>query len=372
MKTTLKTNKPSLYIHIPFCSHLCHYCDFTKFFYQKKWIKAYLNTLKNEIASFKQTSFFTIYVGGGTPTSLEYDELKELLEIIKPYTKDVAEYTFECNIESTTKEKLEMMLLYGVDRLSFGVQSTNNERLKEIGRMHTFEDIKRIIGTAKQIGYKRMSVDLIYGLPHQSIEELEKDIDEIIGLEVDHISTYSLTIHPHTVAYIQKWPQLTNERSREYYDLILNKLSKVGFTRYEVSNFARNNQASLHNHIYWYSRPFYGAGYGASGYLIKHNEHRRYRNIGKLSHYLEGQIEKEEEILTLEQQEIEFLMNNLRLKAGFALSEYEERFGDSFLTKYKDKIDFLVEQGLVKVENERIFCLDEGLIKLDYILFKLL
>lgn len=367
-----KNNPPSLYIHIPFCTHLCHYCDFTKFFYQKKWIKDYLKTLKQEIISFEQTNFFTIYVGGGTPTSLDYEELKELLEIVAPYTANTQEYTFECNIESTTIEKLRLMKSFGVNRLSFGVQSTNDQRLKEIGRKHSFNDIKNIINAAKEIGYAHISVDLIYGLPHQTIEELNHYIDEIIALDVDHISTYSLTIHPHTVAYIQKWPELSSDQSREYYDLILNKLKAVGFERYEVSNFARNNKKSLHNQVYWHSRPFYGAGYGASGYLIQDTyKHTRYRNIGKLSHYLAGSIEKEEETLSIEQQELEFLMNNLRLKEGFALANYFGRFGVSFLEKYKDQVQFLLNQGLVSLENERFYCLDEGIIKLDYVLFKL-
>lgn len=365
-------NKPSLYIHIPFCSHLCHYCDFTKFFYQKKWIQSYLNTLKNEIASFNQTSFLTIYVGGGTPTSLDINELKQLLEIIKPYQDGVIEYTFECNIESTDQEKLALMFAYGVNRLSFGVQSTNDQRLVEIGRKHTFTDIKDIVKVAKSTGFKRISVDLIYGLPNQTIEELALDIKEILTLDVEHISTYSLTIHPHTVAYINKWPELSSEKSREYYDLILKQLRSAGYERYEISNFARDGQVSLHNHVYWLSKPFYGAGYGASGYLIKNKEHHRYKNIGRFTPYLEGAIDKEDECLSLEQLELEFLMNNLRLSEGFAFIDYQLLFNVDFLEKYRDALTFLVDQALITLNNDHVFCTDEGLIKLDYVLFKLM
>ncbi len=371
--TNLKTaNRPSLYIHIPFCSHLCHYCDFTKFFYQKKWIDAYLTTLQKEIASFQQTSFLTIYIGGGTPTSLDTLEFKRLLQIVKPYIKDTREYTVECNIESTTKEKLLLMRQYGVNRLSFGVQSSHDERLKEIGRHHQFQDVITTIESAKKVGFTKMSVDLIYGLPHQSLEELNVDIDRILSLEVDHISTYSLTIHPHTKAYIDRWPSLSDDRSRDYYDAILKRLTSEGFHRYEVSNFARPGYESLHNHIYWYSLPFYGAGYGASGYLINHQQHLRYRNIGKFSDYLKGDITKEQEVLDADKQELEYLMNNLRLAEGFDLSDYHQRFGVDFLTRYQPALHQLVKLGLMNVDTHRISCTDEGLIKLDFVLFKLM
>lgn len=369
----LKTaSKPSLYIHIPFCAHLCHYCDFTKFFYQKKWIESYLNTIQKEIASFNQTSFLTIYVGGGTPTSLSVEELKQLLEIIKPYVDEPLEYTFECNIESTDEQKLKLLKQYGVNRLSFGVQSTNDQRLEQIGRHHSYQDVVEIIGLAKRIGFNNLSVDLIYGLPNQSIEELTIDLENILKLGTDHISTYSLTIHPHTKAYIDKWPLLSDDLSRDMYDLILERFRQAGFERYEVSNFARPGHESIHNHVYWFSHPFYGAGYGASGYLIKENGHYRYRNIGNFSSYLAGVVQKEDEWLDLEKRELEFLMNNLRLRQGFKEEDYFALFGETFSNRYQNKLEFLVKNGLLMVTNTDVYCTDEGLIKLDYILFKLM
>lgn len=369
----LKTaNKPSLYIHIPFCSHLCHYCDFTKFFYQKSWIQTYLNELEKEIASFNETSFLTIYVGGGTPTSLSEDELMRLLEIIKPYVSETIEYTFECNIESTNEAKLLLMQKYGVNRLSFGVQSTNNERLKEIGRMHSYEDVIKVITKAKELGFSALSVDLIYGLPKQSLTELKEDINNILLLNVDHISTYSLTIHPHTKAYIDKWPSLSDDKSREYYDLILTSFRQAGYERYEVSNFARPGHESIHNHVYWFSHPFYGAGYGASGYIINNKGHQRYRNIGSFSKYLQGEKQKEEEWLDEDKRELEFLMNNLRLKQGFKLKDYDKNFTQPFLERYQKQVDQLINLGLITLALDTISCTDEGLIKLDYVLFKLM
>jgi len=373
MNQILKTaNKPSLYIHIPFCSHLCHYCDFTKFFYQKQWIDAYLNTLEKEIASFNESSFLTIYIGGGTPTSLSKEELNRLLEIVKPYSGSTIEFSVECNIESTIKEKLELMMNYGVDRLSFGVQSTSNTRLEEIGRKHTYEDAVKIIDLAKSVGFTKMSVDLIYGLPGQTLDEVELDLENILKLGVNHIATYSLTIHPHTKAYIDKWPLLSDDRSRDFYDLILNKLRSASYERYEVSNFAKVGHKSIHNHVYWYSLPFYGAGYGASGYLIKDGKHYRYRNIGKFNNYLNGEIEKDDEWLDEEKHELEYLMNNLRLKQGFNLEEYDSIFQTSFMTRYDKKLKYLLDLKLLNLSDNIISCTDEGLIKLDYILFKLM
>ena len=369
----LKTaNRPSLYIHIPFCSHLCHYCDFTKFFYQKSWIQTYLNELEKEIASFNETSFLTIYVGGGTPTSLSEDELMRLLEIIKPYVSETIEYTFECNIESTNEAKLLLMQKYGVNRLSFGVQSTNNDRLKEIGRMHSYEDVIKVIAKAKELGFSALSVDLIYGLPKQSLTELKEDINNILLLNVDHISTYSLTIHPHTKAYIDKWPSLSDDKSREYYDLILTSFRQAGYERYEVSNFARPGHESIHNHVYWFSHPFYGSGYGASGYIINNKGHQRYRNIGSFSKYLQGEKQKEEEWLDEDKRELEFLMNNLRLKQGFKLKDYDKNFTQPFLERYQKQVDQLINLGLITLALDTISCTDEGLIKLDYVLFKLM
>lgn len=369
----LKTaNKPSLYIHIPFCSHLCHYCDFTKFFYQKKWIQSYLKTLKDEIASFNQTSFLTLYVGGGTPTSLSEEELEQLLKIIEPYVNQPLEYTFECNIESTTANKLILLKNYGVNRLSFGVQSTHDQRLEEIGRKHHYSQVVDIVEQARRIGFDRMSVDLIYGLPNQTLEELAIDVENILRLETSHISTYSLTIHPHTKAYIDKWPLLSDDKSREMYDLILTRLREAGYERYEISNFARPGHESVHNHVYWFSRPFYGAGYGASGYLINDKRHYRYRNIGHFTQYLTGHVEKEDEWLDENKVELEYLMNNLRLKNGFAREEYKDKFAVDFADRYAAKLPFLINSGLLNLTDTLVYCSDEGLIKLDYILFKLM
>ena len=196
-----------LYCHIPFCGAICHYCDFTKFIYNKDWINPYLKQLKADLSFFNVPhDLTTIYIGGGTPTRLSFSELEKLLKLLDPYTKEVEEYTVEANIESLTLPKLKLLKKYGVNRLSIGVQSTNDERLKELNREHTYAAIKKKIKLVKKAGFTNFSVDLIYGLPKQSAEELSLDLKHILALDPPHISTYALSIEPNTVRFIRGWP----------------------------------------------------------------------------------------------------------------------------------------------------------------------
>ena len=163
----------SLYVHIPFCNSICYYCDFTKVIYKKEWVSEYLEALKEDLKRFSITNLKTIYVGGGTPTSLSLDELEILLKTLEPYSKDVKEYTFEANVESLTKEKLLLLRKYNVNRLSIGVQTFNDKLLKFIGRKHTSEDVIKTINLAKNLSFNNISIDLIYGLPFQTLEDVK-------------------------------------------------------------------------------------------------------------------------------------------------------------------------------------------------------
>lgn len=354
----------ALYVHIPFCSHMCHYCDFTKFSYVEKRIKPFLATLKQELDQIDTFSFKTVYVGGGTPTSLSIDQLEQLLIILKPYTNEIVEYTFEANVENTTREKLELLKRYGVNRLSFGVQSTCDKTLEYIGRKHSYQQAVEGLICAREVGFTNISVDLIYGLPGQSISELEEDINNIIKLDVPHISTYSLTVHKNTIAHLQGWKEIDDGSSRDMYDLILDKLQSVGYSRYEVSNFAKSGYQGIHNHVYWENREYYAIGYGASGYVNR----VRYQNIGSFSKYLSGIIEKTTDPIDDKTFEFEYLMLNLRLKNGFSLVDFKRRTGNDFILKYKSAINKLVEYKLLIVDKDRVFTSDDGLIKLNYIL----
>lgn len=358
----------SLYVHIPFCGAICHYCDFVKFIYNKKWAKQYLKELKSDLAFFHvPRNLTTIYIGGGTPTRLSYGELKALLELLAPYTNNVVEYTVEANIESITPKKLQLLRSYGVNRLSIGVQTTNDERLVALNRQHTYAQIKRKISLVKQSGFTNFSVDLIYGLPNQDINELRTDIANILKLNPPHISTYALEILPNTQAFIHNWPRVTSDESRLLYDQILASLQAYGYERYEISNFAKAGFESKHNLVYWRNEPFYAIGIGASGYL----RGVRYKISGSLTKYLRGERKLDEDPIDTVTYETEYLMLHLRLKAGFKLSDYAQEFNNDFKKKYASQLGTLKNNGLIRVTNSRVYCTDEGLMLHDQVLLTL-
>lgn len=362
-------NNNGLYVHIPFCGAICHYCDFVKFIYQKDWINPYLERLKADLAFFNvPVDLKTIYVGGGTPTSLSYVELATLLEILAPYTRNVHEYTFEANVESLDETKLKLLKKYGVNRLSLGVQTTDDKRLAFLNRQHTYLDVKAKIALLKRLGFTNFSVDLIYGLPGQDSEALITDLANILALDPPHISTYSLTIEPNTVAFIRHWPQLTSDESRSFYDLILHTLRANGYKRYEVSNFARPGFESVHNKLYWQNKNYYAIGLGASGYIGR----TRYTIGGSLTKYLHNTnaISQEEinEIMFIE----EYLMLNLRLSDGFSQQDFAKQTGVNFYENFGDKVTKLCESGLLSCENDIVRCTDNGLMLLDTVILQLL
>ena len=201
----MTNNSPkSLYIHIPFCEALCDYCDFPKLQYFTFFAAKYLIYLQKELDSYNiGKDLKTIYIGGGTPTSLEDHLFEKLLKMVLPYTKNIQEYTIEANPESLSLNKLKLMKNYGVNRLSIGVESTDDKILKTINRHHTFSDVKKAIKMAKEVGFDNINVDLILGLPHCLKPQLKKDLDNLLSLPITHISCYSLSIHPHTSFYLR-------------------------------------------------------------------------------------------------------------------------------------------------------------------------
>lgn len=358
-----------LYVHIPFCGAICHYCDFVKFVYEKKWVKPYISALHEDLQRFEVPfNLHTIYVGGGTPSALSYYELKALLELLKPYTAQLKEYTFEANIESITAAKLLLLQKYGVNRLSIGVQSTNDQRLDEMNRKHTYKDIKVKLNLVKQTGFTNFSVDLIYGLPNQSEEELAKDIENILLINPPHLATYALTIEPNTVAFIKKWPTITDEKSRKMYDQILFRLRRHGYERYEVSNFAKPGFESIHNMLYWRNQNYYGIGLGAAGYV----GNQRYIIKGGLKNYLRLNSRLENEIITPTMFIEEYFMLNLRLQSGFSVADFSLKTGVDFEKVYSNQIKELITTKLVTL-NEGIFkCTDEGIMLLDTVVLTLI
>ena len=355
-------NIRSLYIHIPFCDHLCDYCDFPKLQYFRIFASSYIKELKKELDSYKITNKLkTIYIGGGTPTSLEDDLFLELLKMIDEYTSSVEEYTVECNPESLTENKLKMMKEHKVNRLSIGVESTNDEILHLINRHHTYEDVKSAISMAKRLGFSNINVDLILGLPHVSKKMLKEDLNNIFNLQIQHISCYSLTIHPHTVFGIKGIDELPDDEIRELYDIVEVETQKHGYIHYEISNFAKPNMMSVHNFAYWQDEEYYGIGVGASGFI----NGIRYTNTKSINEYLKGNYRYEEEQISLADDKTYFVMLNLRTIKGLDLKRYQERFHEDFYLSHQEKIDEFIAHKYLKLENNVLIPTYEGMMILD-------
>ena len=365
-----KINRPveAIYIHIPFCHHICDYCDFPKLQYFRIFAEKYLSSLKREMESYNiPNTIKTIYVGGGTPTALEDDLLLELLKIIKSYTEKVEEYTFEANPESLSIEKLQLMKEYGVNRISLGVQTTDDEVLKNINRKHTFSDVQTAISNARKVGFDNLNADLIIGLPGVSKAQFEKDLDNLVTLGVDHISCYSLTVHPNTMFFIKGIGEPKEELAREYYDYAEKFLKEKGFVHYEISNWAKSGKESKHNLTYWKDEHYYGFGMGAAGYI----EDKRYTNTKSITDYNKGKYIAEEEFVLREDDKLYYLMLNLRTNRGIEFTDYIYRFGGDFLKEHQNTISRLVNQGLLVLTNERVYPTYEGMMVLDQLIMEL-
>lgn len=273
----------AVYIHIPFCNHICSYCDFAKMYYNKKWVNSYLDSLEYEINSnYNNEIINTIYIGGGTPTSLDLNELRKLFNIIKLFKKNKnIEYTIEANIENITEDKIKLCKEYGINRISIGIQTLNDKYIKYLNRYHEKEEVFNKIHMIKKY-IDNINIDLIYGINNQTLEELEEDIDYVLKLDVKHISTYSLIIEPHTKLYIDNVSNIDEDIDFDMYNLICNKFKKYGYIHYEISNFSKEGYESKHNLTYWNNLEYYGFGLGASGYI----NGIRYDNTKSLNEYL--------------------------------------------------------------------------------------
>ena len=349
----------SLYIHIPFCNKICDYCDFTKLQYFRNFACKYLEALKEELNSYPIKDLKTIYVGGGTPTALEDDLFEELLVIIDQYTSGVQEYTFEANPESLSLNKIKLLKSHGVNRVSLGVQTTDDKILQAVNRDHSFEQVKTAVKNLKNNGIDRINVDLILGLPHTSEKILRKDLENILSLNVKHVSCYGLTVNPHTVLFNKGFKEPEGDVLRQYYDIVEEILTKNGFVHYEVSNWAKPGYQSEHNLTYWRNEQYFGCGLGASGYLGE----ARYKNTVNLSQYLERVFVSEKEEVSSRDKLTYQIMLNLRTIEGL---------GIEFVKDKTKEIEELISGGFLKKEEGQIIPTYEGMMTLDQIILKLI
>jgi putative oxygen-independent coproporphyrinogen III oxidase len=357
----------ALYVHIPFCSSICGYCDFTKLIANPAFIESYLPALFREIDSFHLSKVTTIYVGGGTPSVLSLPELKALLSRLSPFLEEGGEFTFEANPESLSPEKLRLLASFGVNRLSIGMQSSDPKLLGLMGRKHSYQDVVKAVAAAKEAGISNINVDLIYALPGENADLLAQDISALLALDVPHLSTYSLILEDDSIFKAKGISEASEDAQAEQYEQILKALRAAGYDRYEVSNFCREGKMSRHNLVYWHDEPYYAAGLGASGYI----GNLRYRNTRSLQKYCAGQWREEEESVTPVDDVHYFLLTGLRLESGISLKAFADRFGFSFLTKYPKEVLKLKEEGLLDQKGDSLFATDRGIMLLDRILEEL-
>lgn len=333
----------SVYIHIPFCNTICSYCDFPKLYHNNENVSKYLDSLNNEIKSnYKNELVKTLYIGGGTPSCLNREELIKLFDIIKIFNIDKQEFTFECNIENINIQLLELLKQNKVNRLSIGVESFNYKYLEFLGRSYNKETIINNISLAKEY-FNNISVDLMYAFPNQTLKELNSDIDEILSLNVNHISTYSLIIEPHTVIYNNKVKNIDEDLDASMYELITNRLSN--YNHYEISNFAKDGYESIHNLTYWDNNHYYGFGLGSSGYI----NNIRYTNTRNMIEYIKGNYILDSEVLNISEDiQNEFILGLRKLK-GINKNEfnnkYNQNINDNIIVKKLIKDNKLIDDG---------------------------
>ncbi len=345
----IKDKVKSIYIHIPFCKNICNYCDFCKFYYNKNWIKKYLNELEKEIKiKYKNEYINTIYIGGGTPSMLSNDELNKLFSITKIFNlEDNYEFTIECNIEDITEEKLQIFKKNKINRLSIGIQSFNKRILKYLGRDYNIDIIDKLNLSKKY--FKNINVDIMYAFENQSIKDLKEDILKIISLDIPHVSCYSLILEEHTKFYNDKIKQIDEDLDYEMYKLICKTLKDYSYNHYEISNFSKKGYESKHNLCYWNNNKYYGFGLSSSGYI----EDIRYTNTKNLNKYLNGKIvAKEEKISKEDKIKYELILGFRKIK-GINKNDFKEKYNINLIDVYN--IKDLIDKGYLIEDKDNIF-----------------
>ncbi len=361
----------SIYIHIPFCTQICYYCDFNKVFLKGQPVGEYLEALKTEMTTvfqmFPAQEIRTVFIGGGTPTALSPGQLEYLMQMIHQFVtvNPETEFTIEANPGDLSAEKLAVLKNYGVNRLSLGVQSFNDRLLKEIGRSHRTKDVYETVERARKTGFENISIDLMYGLPGQTLGDVKDSLQSFFDLQLEHCSAYSLIIEPKTVFYnLMNKGKLTlppEELEAAMYETIMEEMDKHGFRQYEISNYAKEGFESKHNLVYWDNEEYYGFGAGAHSYI---NNARR-SNIGPVNHYIKatknGKLPvREENSLSKKEQIEEEMFLGLRKNQGVSLSRASQKFQINLREYYKKEIEELLKKRLITVENDHIKLTKQG------------
>ncbi len=365
-----------IYIHIPFCKYKCNYCDFISYTNKFKEIESYIECLEKEINTFDFSGYLvnTIYIGGGTPSYIDSKYIKQVMNAIykkiniKEPRKKTIEITIEVNPGTITKEKLQEYKDVGINRLSIGLQSVQDKLLKQLGRIHTYKEFLNAYKLAQEIGFENINVDLMLGVPNQTIEDLKDSLNKIIKLNPNHISVYSLIIEKGTKLYnqIEKQElQLVNEDiERNMYWYVKNTLELNGYNHYEISNFSKEGKESKHNINCWNQEEYIGFGVAAHSYI----NNIRFSNTNNLKEYIKNinqhKNEKNitiEEKQTLEDKKNEFMMLSFRKIKGVDILKFKEKFIDNPIFLYSDTLNKLVKEGLIEIDLNNIRLTNKGI-----------
>lgn len=360
------------YIHIPFCNRICPYCDFNKYVVRGQPVQAYLKALEREIVLTLERDpgqIKSIFVGGGTPTVLTEEELEMFLRSVQMYLQpqeNGLEYTFEANPETMNETKTSLLKEYGVNRLSFGVQTFDSHLLKKLGRLHSSDDVYRSIEQARAVGITNISIDLMFGLPDQSLEQLRDTLQTTLDLAVPHVSAYSLKVEEgtffHTLYQKDKLPLPSEAEEVDMYECIIDTLTKHGYEQYEISNFAQDGYRSTHNLTYWRNEEYYGFGAGAHGYV----NGIRHANVAPVQAYIDMLCDQhrlprvEEHPVSVQEAMEETMMLGLRTKEGVSAAHFYQRFGLQLEEKYGPEIEDLTAKGLIEMYDGYIRLTTKG------------
>lgn len=372
----MKKEEIGIYIHIPFCKQKCYYCDFISYCKKDELIDRYVNCIIKEIETFEEKNkdkydITTLYIGGGTPSYIEAKYIKLILDTINlklKILKDIKEITIEVNPGTVTKEKLEEYKKSGINRLSIGLQSTKDKLLKEIGRIHNFKEFLDTYNLARKVGFNNINVDLMIGLPNQTIKDLKQTIDEITNLAPEHVSVYSLILEEHTILYdLVEQGRLklpSEETERDMYWYVKNKLELNNYNHYEISNFSKKGYESKHNLNCWNQKQYIGFGTAAHSYI----ENKRFSNIDRIEDYIKN-IENDklsnniiiQEEQNIESKEKEFMLLALRKIEGVNIQKFKNKFGENPIYLFRNELNKLINNDLLEVDDNFIKLTAKGL-----------
>lgn len=360
----------SLYIHIPFCETKCHYCAFNTYSFHKEQAKVYIDALQTEMALYApETSILkTIYVGGGTPSILDANELNKLFTNIHKHFQicpDV-EITVECNPGTVDSEKLRVMQDAGVNRLSFGLQAMQEDMLRQLGRIHTVDEFLHSYRLARKHGFDNINIDLIFALPLQTMKEWQHTLRDTISLEPEHISAYNLVMEE-TTPFYDWWKSgelalPSDDIEADMFQYTIETLISHGYMHYEICSYAKPNREVKHNLVYWNNLEYIGLGVGACGYV----DSIRYTNIKGIPPYIEAVHQRRKPIsdnerLTGSPEKAETLMLALRKRKGICLADYEQRFGEKVDVEFRETIEKWMDLGLLEQSETHLYLTQRGL-----------